>query len=112
MALTIPEIMQGMPEALIPEKAAGVNANVQLDFSADGGGMYVVHIADGKCDVREGQIDQPNATMTTSAANYIAIVEGRLDGMKAFMTGQLKVKGDLALMMKFQQMFDTSKARQ
>jgi putative sterol carrier protein len=111
MTLTVAEIMQAMPQALIPEKAAGVKATVLLDFSGEGGKSYVVRIDDGRCEVGEGPIDQPDAVMLTTEENYVAIVEGRLDAMKAFMTGQLKVKGNLNLLLKFQQMFDPSRVQ-
>jgi putative sterol carrier protein len=110
MTLTIEQIMQHMPEAFVPEKAAGVKSNVQLDFGGDG--IYVVHIADGKCEVTSGAIDQPDATMITSADTYIALIEGKQDAMRAFMSGQLKVKGNLQLLLKFQSFFDPSRVKQ
>lgn len=107
--LTITEIMQHMPEAFVPEKANGVKSNVQLDFGGDG--IYVVHIADGKCEVTSGAIDQPDATLIASADTYIALIEGKLDAMRAFMMGQLKVKGNMQLLLKFHSLFDVSRVQ-
>ena len=112
MTKTIAEIVQDMTRALVPEKAAGLNAKVQLDFSADGSGAYVVHINDGQCEVSEGRTDQADATLMATGANYVAISEGRLDPVKAFMTGQVKVTGNLGLLLRFQQMFDRSRLSQ
>jgi putative sterol carrier protein len=98
-------MLERMPQGFSPELAEGVTANVQFDFSLDGGGMYVVSIADGQCSVREGTIEQPDATMLTSQETYRAIAEGSLNVMTAFMTGKLRVSGNLPLLMKFQQMF-------
>ncbi len=109
MPLTIQEVMQHMPERLIPEQAQGVTANIQFDFSLDGGGCYAVSIHDGRCEVHEGRIDQPDATLLTSQATYIAIAEGRTNAMNAFMTGQLRVSGNLPLMLKMQTMFDPTR---
>ena len=44
-------------------------------------------------------------TVTLGQGNALEIVEGRMDPMKAFMTGKVKVKGDALFLMKFQQMF-------
>jgi putative sterol carrier protein len=99
-------MLQRLPLAFVPAQSLGVKASVQFDFSQDGGGHYVVTIADGKCEVREGKIDQPDATMITSQATYLAVAEGRTNAMTAFMTGQLKVTGNLPLLMRFQQMFN------
>jgi putative sterol carrier protein len=109
VTFTIEQIMQHLPEAFVPEKAIGVKSNVQLDFGREG--IYVVHIADGACEVTAGAIDQPDASMIASADTYIAIIEGRLEAMKAFMTGQLKVKGNLNLLLKFQSLFDPSRVQ-
>ena len=45
------------------------------------------------------------ATMTISQQNFGARATGKMDGMKAFMTGKLKVKGDMGLVMKMQKYF-------
>jgi putative sterol carrier protein len=98
-------MLERLPQSFSPELAEGVTANVQFDFSLDGGGMYVVSIADGSCSVREGTIEQPDATMQTSQETYLAVAEGRLNAMTAFMMGKLRVSGNLPLLMQFQQMF-------
>jgi putative sterol carrier protein len=112
MALTIQEIMQAMPAAFVPEKAAGVNTKVQLDFTGESGGQYVLHIHDGQCEVNPGAEPDAKTTVVAAASDFVDIIEGRLDGMKAFMTGKLKVRGDMGFMLKFQQMFDPKRAQQ
>ena len=109
MSLTIDQIMQHMPEAFVPERAEGIQSNVQLDFGE--AGIYVVHIADNQCAVTSGAIAEPDATMIASAETYIALIEGRADAMRAFMQGQLKVKGNLNLLLKFQALFDASRVQ-
>ncbi len=108
---TIAEIMQAMPSALVPEKAAGVDTIVQFDFTGEDGGQYVVKIHDGVCEVSEGTVPDAKTTVTVAASDYVDIIEGRLDGMKAFMSGKLKLKGDMMFMMKMQQMFDPKRAQ-
>lgn len=109
MTFTLEQIMQHMPEAFVPEKAAGLAANVQLDFGESG--SYAVRIAADRCTVTPGPIAQPDATLIASAETYIAMIEGRLETMKAFMSGQLKVKGNLNLLLKFQSLFDPSRVQ-
>lgn len=108
---TIAEIMQAMPAALVPEKAAGVNTTVQFDFTGEGGGQYVMKIHDGVCEVSEGTAADAKTSVTVTASDYIDIAEGRLDGVKAFMGGRIKAKGDLMFMMKMQQMFDPKRVQ-
>src|SRR3990172_3807401 len=106
MALTIGEVMQAMPAAFVPERAVGVTAKVQFEFTGDGGGQYALDIHDGVCELIEGVVPDARTTVVAAAADYVDIAEGRLDAMKAFMGGKLKLKGDMLFMMKFQQMFD------
>lgn len=105
MAPTIDEIMQRLPQAIDPERAQGMKAVVQFDFTSDGGKKYVVHIADGQCTTEEGEAPDSDATLITSQATYQAVMEGRLNAATAFMTGKLKVKGNMQLLMRFQQIF-------
>jgi len=108
---TIAEIMQAMPSALVPEKAAGVDTTVQFDFTGDDGGQYVVKIHHGACEVSEGTAPEAKTSVTVAASDYVDIIEGRQDGMKAFMGGKLKVRGDMMFMLKMQQMFDPKRAQ-
>jgi putative sterol carrier protein len=105
MAPTIDEIMQRLPAAYDPARAQGLKANVQFDFTSDGGKKYVVRIADTSCTVEEGEIANPDAAVIASQATYQAVAEGRLNVATAFMTGRLKVKGNIQLLMRFQQIF-------
>ena len=108
---TIAEIMQAMPAALVPEKAADVNTVVQFDFTGEGGGQYVMRIHDGTCEIKEGSAPDANMTMIVAASDYVDVVEGRLDGVKAFMSGKIKAKGDIMFMMKMQKMFDPKRVQ-
>ncbi len=105
MAPTIDEIMQRLPHAIDPEQAKGVRAVVQFDFTGDGGKQYVVRIANGTCTAEEGVAPNPDATLIANQATYQAVAEGRMNAATAFMTGKLRVKGNLQLLMRFQQIF-------
>jgi putative sterol carrier protein len=50
-------------------------------------------------------VEKPDTTFTTSAKTWVAIAEGKQDAMKAFMTGKLKVAGDMMLAMKVPEFF-------
>jgi putative sterol carrier protein len=105
MPPTIDEIMQRLPVVFDANRAQGVRANVQFDFTSDGGKKYVVRIADGQCTTAEGEVANPDATLISSQSTYQAVAEGRLNAATAFMTGKLKVKGNMQLLMRFQQIF-------
>lgn len=111
MALTVDGIFSLMPELFLPEKAAGVNASVYYQVTGEGGGDYTCVIADGGFTLlREPKADA-TSTVVIAAEDWIALNEGRLDPMQAFMTGKLKGTGDLGLLQKFPRYFRKPEAK-
>jgi putative sterol carrier protein len=102
---TIQEFISKMPTAFIPEKAAGVDAGVQLKLTGAQASDWSVTIKDGKCITAQGSLPAPNLTLTADADDFIKIFTGQLDGMQAFMQGKLKLTGDMSLAMKMMSLF-------
>jgi putative sterol carrier protein len=98
----ISDLFNSMPGRLDPAKAAGIDMSLLFDLTGDGGGQWNVHIADGKLNVSEGAAASPTATVKMDAADFQAMSSGSLNPMMAFMTGKVKVEGDLNSVMKFQ----------
>ncbi|MEP7357739.1 MAG: SCP2 sterol-binding domain-containing protein [Anaerolineales bacterium] len=99
------EVFDAMPAHFKPEEAGDLNATVQFDLSGDGGGQWHAVLADGKLAVEPGPAADPSISLLTSAANFLALVNGELKPMPAFMTGKVKVKGNVGLLMKMQSLF-------
>jgi len=110
MPLTIAQLMSKMPAAFLPEKATGVDAVIDFQFTGAEPGEWNAVIKNGKCEVAQGiPQSKPAMTLTADSADYIKIFTGELDGMQAFMLGKIKLGGDLNLAMKLMQMFKISK---
>ncbi len=105
---TAREIIEALPRVFQPDKAEGMNETFQFELSGEGGGTWVAKVADGQCTVTEGAIDSPSVTISMKAADYVAIAQGKLDTMQAFMSGKIKVKGDMGLVMKLPTLFKMS----
>ncbi len=105
---TVAEVFNHMPDRFNAAAASGVDCTYQFDLTGDDGGTYNVKIADQKCDVKEGAADSPNITITMTAADYLDMVNGKLNPQMAFMGGKLKIKGDMSLALKMQQLFPTA----
>ena len=71
----------------------------------DQAGDYIIRIADGKCTVEEGTAENPTMTLTADGGYFADVLLGKEDGMKGFMTGKLKLAGDLNLAMKLTSFF-------
>jgi putative sterol carrier protein len=73
-------------------------------FDIEGAGKWTVNVDDGKVSVTEGGEDA-DAVITTSEATFEKIVSGEQNPTSAYMTGKLKVKGDMGAAMKLQKLF-------
>ena len=99
------EIFDNLSRAFVPEEAEGFNAVIQFELTGEGGGEWNAVVANGTLAVVRGQAPNPSLTLTASAADYVAIINGDLKAMSAFMTGRVKVKGDINQALKMQKMF-------
>jgi putative sterol carrier protein len=102
---SIKEVMDAMPGAFQPDKAAGANATIQFNFTGAEAGNYTVKVADGKCDVTEGQSDSPTVTINSPSDVWLKIMRRELDGATAFMSGQFTFTGDMGVLMQMQNWF-------
>jgi len=102
---SVQEVFDGMPSHFLPEQAGDMRATIQFDLSGEGGGQWFVTIADRKLAVSPGQTPTPTLTLSTSAADYLAIINGDLKPMAAFMQGKVRVRGDMPLLLKMQGLF-------
>jgi len=99
------DYIEAMPQAFIPEAAGEMKATFQLELTGEGGGTWTLDIANGRCRVIQGPVENPTVHLTLSAQDYLAIVRGELDTMKAFMSGRAKAKGNMILLMKLPNLF-------
>lgn len=85
-----------------PSKAANLNAIYAFDLSGDEGGQYHIVLKDGKGEAGAGAPENPNITISMKDSDFVDLAMGKLDGTMAFMSGKLKIKGDMGLAMKLQ----------
>jgi putative sterol carrier protein len=83
-------------------KLAGMSNSYLFDIENEG--QWLVTVADGKLSVAEGG-GEADATITASGETFDKIVAGEQNPTTAYMTGKLKIKGDLGAAMKLQKLF-------
>ena len=83
-------------------KAAGLTASYR--FEIDGAGTWHVDVDDGKVSVSENGGDA-DTTISASADTFMKIAKGEQNPTSAYMSGKLKVKGDMGQAMKLQKLF-------
>jgi putative sterol carrier protein len=99
---TTREFFATLPTRVDASRTAGMSASYVFDI--EGAGRWTVKVDDGNVDVSEGG-DTADCTITTSEENFERIVAGDLNPTSAYMTGKLKVKGDMGAAMKLQKLF-------
>ena len=96
------EFFDGLAERADASKLAGMNNSYLFDI--EGEGQWLVTVADGGIHVAEGAGDA-DATIATSGETFEKIVAGEQNPTTAYMTGKLKIKGDMGAAMKLQKLF-------
>ncbi len=99
------ETIEAMPSAFLPEKAGNAKALFQLDLTGEDGGRWVLEVANGTCQVREETAAHPDVTVTMAAGDFVALTRNQLDAIKAFMSGKIRVSGNVGLVMQLLQWF-------
>jgi alkyl sulfatase BDS1-like metallo-beta-lactamase superfamily hydrolase len=83
-------------------KLAGMSNSYLFDI--EGEGQWLVDVRDGAITVTPGG-GEADATITTSGETFEKIVAGEQNPTTAYMTGKLKIKGDMGAAMKLQKIF-------
>ena len=96
------EFFDTLPSRADSSKTAGMNNSYLFDI--EGAGKWVVTVDDGAVSVAEGEGDA-DVTISTNEENFGKIVAGELNPTTAYMTGKLKIKGDMGAAMKLQKLF-------
>jgi len=105
MAKTIQEFFDALPGKLEPARLAGMNASFQFVATGDGGGDWFVKISNNAAEVGSGKVDSPTIVLAAAASDWLALMNGQMNGQTAFITGKLKIQGDMTLAMKLESLF-------
>jgi putative sterol carrier protein len=103
MAQSVNEFFEGLPSRVDETKTAGLTNTYRFDV--DGAGSWTVDVQDGKVSVEQDGGADPDVTIATSEENFLKLVNGELNPTTAYMTGKLKIKGDMGAAMKLQKLF-------
>ena len=96
------EFFETLESRLDESKTGGMNNSYLFDI--DGAGKWKVDVTDGKVTVTEGGEDA-DTIISASEETFTKMVSGEQNPTSAYMTGKLKVKGDMGAAMKLQKLF-------
>jgi putative sterol carrier protein len=92
-----------LPSRFKPDKAADIDVTVQVKITGPNGGNWAVTIKNQKLDIKEGTHPSPTLSLEMAETDYIDLVNGKISGEKAFLTGKLRFKGNIALALKLRE---------
>ena len=102
MADSTREFFEALPGRVDESKTAGMNNSYVFDV--EGAGTWLVSVDDGRVSVTEGG-GEADCTISATQENFQKMVSGDLNPTTAYMTGKLKIKGDMGAAMKLQKLF-------
>ena len=100
--MTVQEFFDQLPERADPAKTAGMSNTYVFDI--EGVGQWTVAVDDGKVTVSEGA-GEADCTLSASEDTLVKIANGEANPTTAYMTGKLKISGDMGAALKLQKLF-------
>jgi putative sterol carrier protein len=101
-AVAAQEFFDSLESRADASKLAGMSNSYLFDI--EGEGQWLVDVRDGAVTVTPGG-GEADATITTTGETFDKIVAGEQNPTTAYMTGKLKIKGDMGAAMKLQKIF-------
>lgn len=102
MAASAREFFETLESRVDPSQTAGMSNSYVVDV--EGAGQWKVDVRDGNLEVTEGDGDA-DVRVSVGEQDFLRLVDGKLSPMTAYMTGKVKVKGDMGALMKLQKIF-------
>jgi putative sterol carrier protein len=100
------QIFDYMARQFQPDRAAGQSAVIGWDVTApDGTHSWQLKVADGACTAQPAGDEAARVTLGMTLPDFLRFVTGQLDGMQAFMSGKLKLSGDMMFAQSMQAWF-------
>jgi putative sterol carrier protein len=100
--MSVQEFFDDLPSKVDPAKTAGMSNSYVFDI--EGAGQWTVRVADGAVSVEDGAGDA-DCTISASEETLLKIARGEANPTTAYMTGKLKIAGDMGAALKLQKLF-------
>jgi putative sterol carrier protein len=102
----VTEIFRRMEEHFKPEGAPDAVIHWRIGGRPDGGeDQWEVVVAGGSCSTSPEPSSEPRVTLKLDGVNFIRLVTGNANGPMLFMSGKLKIEGDLMFSAQIPAMF-------
>jgi putative sterol carrier protein len=100
--MTAQEFFASLPERVDASKVAGMQNTFVFDVQDVG--QWTVSVDDGTVSVTEG-VAEADCTISATEETLVKIAKGEANPTTAYMTGKLKIQGDMGAALKLQKLF-------
>lgn len=88
-------------------QAKGFNATYHFLFTGQEFSQFTVTIANQACEVHDGLVGQPDLAVKADSKTWIGFLRKERNIVWAILTGKIRIKGDIHLLLKFSKCFPT-----
>lgn len=109
---TVEETFKVIKESLSDDIVKTTQAVYQFELSGEDGGMWFLDLKSKGGNVGPGEpSDEADVVMSMTSEDFIKMFSGKLKPTIAFMSGKLKIKGNMALAIKLEKLMNQMQAR-
>jgi putative sterol carrier protein len=99
------EYFETLAQRFVPSAGKGVEAVYQWELGGAAARTFHAIVRDGELEIHDGPHPRPTVALAMDADDYVKVVNGDMDGMRAFTSGKGKVKGSVRAAMKMRSLF-------
>lgn len=102
---TVAEFFEKLQNVVSTKGLNGLEAKVQLILTGDEQGEWGFDLEKDSVNILPGRLSHPQITITADSADYLKLVNGELDPINAYMSGVIRISGDLGMVMSLAPLF-------
>lgn len=104
-------LFDAMKEAFDPAAASGQAAVIQYDIKTPIGiQKFQIKVDGGACTIMKEGAEKARVTLAMNLPDFLRMMALELDGMQAYMTGKLKIAGDIMFSQNLSRWFKQKKS--
>lgn len=88
----------------------GLEITVNVNLTGSDPAQWIVRAGNGQLALDQGQAPEADVTVTAAGETAVGIFEKTVDPMKAFLTGKIKLKGDIGKIAMLKQLITKKKS--
>jgi DNA-binding HxlR family transcriptional regulator len=86
-------ILESLPFLLREDRVQGVDVTFEMRLTGPGGGVWSVHIHDGRCDIKPGFAERADVRYTAAARVWCGVALGIVDARDLYKRGLITKDG-------------------